>query len=75
MGSKIAPHESFELHELLTFKNLCVTKAALMAGAVEDEGLRSLMQDDINRSREQISELKMLLENHAYSPDNTPAGL
>ena len=69
------PNESFELHELLVFKNLCLSKAALLSGSAEDEGLRDRQQGDIDMSRKQIAELKTLLEHHAYSPDNTPAGL
>lgn len=74
-NSKIAPHESFEIHELLTFKNLCATKSAMLAGAVEDARLRDLLEGDINMSRQQISELKNLLETHAYSPDGTPGDI
>jgi len=68
----ISPRESLEIHELLSFKNLCATKSAMMKGLVKDESLRNLFETDINMSKEQISELKCLIENAApmYGPAN-----
>lgn len=59
---KIAPHETFELHELLTFKNVCATKSSAMTGIVADEELTSLLQQDFTTSQEQIQELKDLIQ-------------
>ncbi len=61
-GKRIAPHETFELHELLTFKNVCATKSSTMAVLVKDEELRTLMQKDFTISQGQIKELQDLIQ-------------
>lgn len=58
---KIAPHESFDLHELLTFKNVCATKASIMSGLAGDSELKTLLQQDFTASRQHIQELQELL--------------
>ncbi|MEH7459668.1 hypothetical protein V7183_21365 [Bacillus sp. JJ1127] len=32
-------HEVNELHEMLTFKNVCMIKSAVMAGVAQDPGM------------------------------------
>lgn len=61
-GKRIAPHETFELHELLTFKNVCATKSSAMVGVVKDEELKTLMQQDFTVSQGQIKELRDLIQ-------------
>lgn len=61
-GKRIAPHETFELHELLTFKNVCATKSSTMAELVKDEELKTLMQQDFTISQGQIKELQDLIQ-------------
>jgi len=61
IGNTIAPHEALELHELLTFKNVCATKSATMASLVKDEELKSILQQDFNLGREHIKELNDLM--------------
>jgi similar to spore coat protein len=61
-GKRIAPHETFELHELLTFKNVCATKSSAMVGLVKDEELKTLMQQDFANSQGQIKELQDLIQ-------------
>ena len=61
ISNKIAPHEVLEIHELLTFKNVCATKAATMAGLVKDEELKSILQQDFNMGKEHIKELNNLM--------------
>lgn len=60
-GNIIAPHEALELHELLTFKNVCATKSATMSGLVKDEELKSILQQDFSMSKEHIKELNDLM--------------
>lgn len=72
-GKKIAPHETFELHELLTFKNICATKSSAMAGFIKDEELKTLIQQDFNISQNHIRELMDLLEKSAFSEPATEA--
>ena len=61
LGKNISPHEMFELHEILTFKNVCATKSSVMSGLVKDEELKSLMRQDFTISQGQIRELQDLL--------------
>jgi len=58
---KIAPHETFEIHEILTFKNVCATKASAMVRFVKDEELRTLLEEDFAAGQEHIKELQELL--------------
>ncbi|AAK78592.1 spore coat protein CotF [Clostridium acetobutylicum] len=59
---KLGVHETMELHELLTFKNLCLTKTTVMTGLVSDPNLKSILQDDISTTKRQIGELKELIK-------------
>lgn len=58
----IAPHEAMQLHELLTFKNVCATKTSAMVGLVKDEELKSLMEQDFRISAGHIRELQGLIQ-------------
>ncbi|MDF2685822.1 MAG: hypothetical protein K0S55_1003 [Clostridia bacterium] len=62
-GKKLAPHEALEIHELLTFKNVCATKAATMSSLVNDQVLKTLLQQDLSMAQSQIKELKSLIQN------------
>ncbi|MCB8814336.1 spore coat protein [Desulfosporosinus shakirovi] len=61
-GKRIAPHETYELHEILMFKNVCATKSSAMVGFIKDEDLRMLLQDDLVTSQEHIKELQDLIQ-------------
>lgn len=61
IGNSISPHEALELHELLTFKNVCATKSATMASLVKDEELKSILQQDFTQGKEHIKELNDLM--------------
>lgn len=65
MVQQIAPHETIKLHELLTFKNLCLTKSVTMSQLVSDEELRSILQNDTCASRQHTQQLSGLM-NHSY---------
>jgi similar to spore coat protein len=67
----IAPHEAFELHELLTFKNVCATKSVTMAGLVKDEELKSIMQQDFSVSQGHIRELQNLMQGSTWAVGTT----
>ncbi|NPC92679.1 hypothetical protein HOO54_10665 [Bacillus sp. WMMC1349] len=56
-----AIHETLELHELLMFKNLCLTKSATMTGLVKDQELKDILQRDASRTKQQIEHLQGLL--------------
>lgn len=57
----LALHETMEVHELLNFKTVCMTKSQTMQGLVSDEQLKSLMQKDVDQSINAIKELQNLL--------------
>jgi len=59
---RLAPHESFDLHELLTFKNICATKSGTMVKLVTDDELKSILDQDFSNTQEHIKELKGLLQ-------------
>ena len=61
IGNQLAPREALELHELVTFKNLCATKSATMTALVKDEELKSILQQDFETGKEHISELNDLM--------------
>jgi similar to spore coat protein len=56
-----AVHETMEIHEIINFKNVCMTKSSTMQLLVSDERLKALMQKDVEQSTRAISELKNLL--------------
>jgi similar to spore coat protein len=58
----IAPHETYDLHELLTMKNVSATKCFAMSKLVKDEELKSIMQQDLAASKEHIKELEALIQ-------------
>jgi similar to spore coat protein len=66
----IAPHESVQLHEILTFKNLCLTKSLTMSKLVSDEELKSIMKADANLGEEHVRELRALMEEASRDLNN-----
>ncbi|HEY9061721.1 MAG TPA: spore coat protein [Pseudobacteroides sp.] len=70
-GKTIAPHEAFELHEILTFKNVCATKSATMAGLAKDQELKSLLDQDFAISQGHIKELQSLMQGSTWATGNT----
>lgn len=55
-------HETLEVHEILNFKTVCMTKSKTMQLLVTDEQLKALMQRDVEQSRKAVDELQSLLE-------------
>lgn len=55
-------HESIELHEILTFKNLCLTKAVTMSPLVSDNELKTILKEDAAATERHIKELKGFLQ-------------
>lgn len=58
MHQNLGVHETLELHELVTFKSLCLTKASLMQGLVTDPALKEIMQYDVTMTSGHLEELK-----------------
>lgn len=51
-------HETLEVHELLTFKNLSVTKSFAMSKLAQDEELKAILSGEVNTGRQFINQLK-----------------
>ena len=51
-------HETMEIHELLNFKTVALTKSKMMQGVVFDQELKALMQEDVQQSIKAIRELQ-----------------
>lgn len=62
MKQGTAPHESIELHELLAFKNVSLTKSVTMSKLVSDKELKAILQQDAVTCQQHIRELGNLLE-------------
>lgn len=58
----ITPHETIQLHELLTFKNLCLTKDFTMSPLVSDDELKTILQNDCTTTEAHIKELRSFLK-------------
>jgi similar to spore coat protein len=56
-------HETLEVHELLTFKNLCLTKATTMSPFALDPELRAILESDITMGTGHIKQLQEFLTN------------
>ncbi|WP_054940620.1 hypothetical protein [Paenibacillus ihuae] len=61
MAKELALHEKLEIHELLTLKTSCATKAVTMLELVKDEKLKALINEDLKNSSKAIKELTSLL--------------
>lgn len=59
---ELALHEKLEVHELLTLKVSCATKAVTMLELAKDEKLKALISEDIKESSKAINELQSLLK-------------
>lgn len=56
-------HETLEVHELLTFKNLCLTKDTTMSPFAQDPELRAILEGDIAKGTEHIKQLQEFITN------------
>lgn len=63
MNSPYGLHESLELHEIATFKTVCMTKSKTMQALISDEDLKQIIQQDIELSTRQLQEINGLLSN------------
>jgi similar to spore coat protein len=59
----LAPHETYELHELLTFKNLCLTKATTMSQLCQDPNLKGILQQDVDKTSSQVQQIQQFMTN------------
>lgn len=61
MADHLALHERLELQEILTFKNLCLTKSAMMKGLVGCEKLKAILEADETEGKAHVEQLNKLL--------------
>ncbi|WP_017755509.1 hypothetical protein [Calidifontibacillus oryziterrae] len=54
-------HETLEVHELLVFKNLCLTKSITMVGLVQDPKLKTIFANDVKSSKIFVQRLQELI--------------
>lgn len=57
----LTPHETIELHELITFKNVCLTKSISMSILVSDNELKSILKQDAVTTQKHIEDLLSLM--------------
>jgi similar to spore coat protein len=63
MPKYLGLHETLDLHELLTFKNLCLTKATTMSALAQDDELRAILANDVTTGTAHIQQLQEFLTN------------
>jgi similar to spore coat protein len=54
-------HETMEIHELLNFKTVCMTKSKLTQGVVFDQDLKALLERNVQNSVKATKALQTLL--------------
>jgi similar to spore coat protein len=64
MANQLGLHEQLELHELLTFKNNCLTKSATMSPLAKDADLKNILAMDVTQSKEEIQQLLQFIPQH-----------
>ncbi|MFS0865140.1 hypothetical protein [Fredinandcohnia sp. 179-A 10B2 NHS] len=60
-------HETLEVHELLTFKNLSITKSITMSKLVQDPQLRAILSNDVDSGRKFITQLQQLITDRSQN--------
>ncbi len=63
----ITPAETLQIQELLTFKNLCLTKSVTMSPLLSDSDLESILKHEVITTEQHIKELRELLEQSSVS--------
>jgi similar to spore coat protein len=66
MTKHMALHETLEVHELLTFKNLCLTKAVTMSLLVSDPQLKAILSNDVTSGTNFINRLKEFITDRGH---------
>ncbi len=61
MTKLLGLHETLEVHELLTFKNLALTKSIAMSGIAQDAELKALLTATAAAGKKHIHELQKFL--------------
>ncbi|MCM3587802.1 hypothetical protein M3182_18905 [Mesobacillus maritimus] len=56
-------HETLDVHELLTFKNICLTKSSTMSALAQDEELKTILATDVTAGQTHIAQLQTFITN------------
>lgn len=67
---EIAPHETFDIHELLNIKTISATKCSAMSVLVKDAELKSILQNEFTNCQEHIKELQDLIKLSVLAPQS-----
>lgn len=63
MTTNLGLHETLEVHEILTFKSLCLTKSSTMSKLVQDTELQNILLKDVSTGTQDIQQLQEILTN------------
>jgi similar to spore coat protein len=55
-----AVHETLELHEIISFKTLCLSKSKIMQALVSDSELNELFKEDIQQTTKALKDIQCL---------------
>ncbi|MBE6182740.1 MAG: hypothetical protein E7150_00545 [Bacillus sp. (in: Bacteria)] len=61
MKNSLGLHETLDIHEILSFKNICLTKSATMSHFAQDTALKNLLTLDAHQTKEDIQQLTNFL--------------
>lgn len=61
LNTRLAPHETLDLHELLAAKTLSISKSAAMTSFVNDPELKSIMQAEMQTCSKHAQDIQSLL--------------
>ncbi|MCM3603476.1 hypothetical protein M3175_22545 [Robertmurraya korlensis] len=56
-------HETVDVHELLTFKSISLTKSTTMSALAQDVDLKAILTNDMIAGQQQVKELQQFLNN------------
>lgn len=63
-NNKITPQETLQIHELITLKNLSLTKTVTMLPLVKNPDLKKLMENEVQTTKTHIEDLKNIIDNN-----------
>jgi similar to spore coat protein len=55
--NELALHETFDTHEIINFKTVCLLRSKLMQGICFNNELKQLMEKDVQQSIQDLKEL------------------
>jgi similar to spore coat protein len=61
MVNYLGLHETLDVHEILTFKNLSLTKTSTMSKLAQDPELKTILEQDADTCSLHIKQLQQLL--------------